>query len=133
MPFGIVYPARYQEEIIVNVPEDWGADESMEDIKCPAFKLRAQYAYFYRKFKLKYEYESLKDHVQPNEAEEYFASFKKVDENLEYSLSKDTDEKQVKELNAEAKSNRSSVNVTYVVCLVVLLFGGGIWFTQRRR
>ena len=131
MPFSIEYPAKYQEEIIVNVPEDWKADESMKDISCTAFKLRIQYAYFYKKFKLKYEYESLKDHVLPNEADAFFASYKKVDDGLEYELSKETEEAEVNRLT-ENKS-KGSVNLMYVFCLVGILFGGGIWWTQRRR
>jgi hypothetical protein len=131
MPFAIEYPAKYQEEIIVNVPDDWKGDESMEDITCAAFKLRIQYAYFYRKFKLKYEYESLKDHVLPNEADAFFASYKKVDNGLEYQLSTETEEAEVKRLT-ENKS-KGSVNLLYVFCLVGILFGGGVWWTQRRR
>lgn len=131
MPFRIDYPAKCQEEIIVNVPEDWNGNESMEDITCSAFKLRAQYAYFYRKFKLKYEYESLKDNVSPNEADAFFASYKKADENLEYSLSKETDEAQVKKL--KENKGKGGVNMVYVIFLAGILFGGGVWWTQRRR
>lgn len=131
MPFALMYPAKYQEEVIINVPEEWKGDESLENFNCSAFKLRAQYACFYRKFKLKYEYETLKDHVSPDEADAFFASYKKADENLEYSLSKETDEAQVKKIS-ENKSGRH-VNFVYVVCLVGILFGGGVWWTQRRR
>jgi transglutaminase-like putative cysteine protease len=131
MPFSITYPAKYQEEIIVNVPEDWKADESMDDFSCSAFKLRMQYAYFYRKFKLKYEYESLKDHVLPNETDAYLASYKKAGENMEYSLTKETDAAEVKRLNEN--TGHGGLKLVYVILLVGVLFGGGVWWTQKKR
>ena len=83
-----------------------------------------------RKFKLKYEYESLKDHVLPNEAAAFFASYKKVDDGLEYELSKETEEAEINRLTDN--NGRGSVNLVYVFCLVGILFGGGIWWTQRK-
>jgi transglutaminase-like putative cysteine protease len=132
MPFAIDYPAKYQEEITINVPEEWNGLESMENISCSAFKMRVQFASFYRKFKLKYEYESLKDHVLPNEADAFFTSYKKVDENLEFSLSKTTDKAEADTLTEYQKKDEQ-VNVVYVIIIVVVLFGGAIWFTQRKR
>lgn len=132
MPFAIDYPARYQEEITINVPEEWSSHESKEDISCSAFKMRVQFASFYKKFKLKYEYESLKDHVLPNEADAFFTSFKKADDNLEYSLSKATDKAMVDTL-AENKSKGGSVNIVLLIITVVILFSGAVWLTQRRR
>jgi len=132
MPFAIDYPARYQEEITINVPEEWSSHESKEDISCSAFKMRVQFASFYKKFKLKYEYESLKDHVLPNEADAFFTSFKKADDNLEYSLSKATD-KAIVDSMAENKSKGGGVNMALLIITVVVLFSGAVWFTQRRR
>ena len=131
MPFSIDYPAKYQEEITINVPEEWDAHESMEDISCSAFKMRVQFASFYKKFKLKYEYESLKDHVLPGEADAFFTSFKKADENMQYALSKATDNATIDSVD-ENKSKGGRVNIVYVVIIVVVLFGGAVWLTQRR-
>jgi hypothetical protein len=132
MPFAIDYPAKYQEEITINVPEEWTSHESMEDISCSAFRMRVQFASFYKKFKLKYEYESLKDHVLPNEADAFFSSYKKADENMEYSISKATD-KVIADSLTENKSKGQQVNIIFVIIIVVVLFGGAVWFTQRRR
>jgi transglutaminase-like putative cysteine protease len=132
MPFAIDYPAKYQEEITINVPEEWTSHESMEDISCSAFKMRVQFASFYKKFKLKYEYESLKDHVLPNEADAFFSSYKKADENMEYSISKATDKVMIDSMS-ENQSKGEHVNIIFVIIIVVVLFGGAVWFTQRRR
>ncbi|WP_315818651.1 hypothetical protein [Paraflavitalea speifideaquila] len=88
MPFYITHPARYHEEVIVNLPEDWNFTEMMEEMKCAAFSMRGQAKYGGRKLKLKYEYESLKDHVLPSEATAFFKEYESFEENLSYSLSK---------------------------------------------
>jgi hypothetical protein len=131
MPFSIDYPAKYQEEITINVPEEWGSDQSVEDISCSAFKMRMQCDYYSKKFRIRYEYESLKDHVLPGEADAFFTSFNKADD-LEYSLSKTTDKSAVEEMYND-KSGSGKVNVALLVIIVVVLFGGAVWFTQRRR
>ena len=113
------------------MPEEWSSHESMEDISCSTFKMRFQFASFYMKFKLKYEYESRMDHVLPNEADAFVDSYKKAVENLQYSLSKAT-EKAISETLTENKSKEGRVNIVYVVILVVVLFGGAVWLTQRR-
>jgi hypothetical protein len=131
MPFAIDYPAKYQEEITINVPEEWTSHESMEDISCSAFKMRVQFASFYKKFKLKYEYESLKDHVLPSEADAYFTNYKKADENLGYSLSRATDKATIEKLSEKSKDGK--VNAVYVIIITIVLFSGAVWFTRRRR
>jgi len=132
MPFAIEYPAKYQEEITINVPEEWTSHESMENISCSAFKMRVQFASSYKKFKLKYEYESLKDHVEPGEADAFFTSYKKADENLGYTLSKAND-KAAKETVEESGKRGEPVNYGYVIAIAVVLFGAAVWFTGRRR
>jgi hypothetical protein len=114
------------------VPEEWASHESKEDISCAAFKMRVQIASFYKKFKLKYEYESLKDHVLPSEADAFFSSYKQADDNMEYSLSKATDKATIDSLS-ENKSKGEQVNIVFVIIIVVVLFGGAVWFTQKRR
>lgn len=132
MPFAIDYPAKYQEEITINVPEEWTSHESMENISCSAFKMRVQFASSYKRFKLKYEYESLKDHVEPNEADAFFTSYKKADENLGYTLSKAKDKAAIETLSESGKKGEQ-VNYVYVIMIAVVLFGGAVWFTRRRR
>lgn len=131
MPFSIDYPAKYREEITINVPEEWGSDQSIEDISCSAFKMKMQCDYYSKKFRLKYEYESLKDHVLPSEADAFFTSFNKADD-LEYSLSKATDKATIEGLYDD-KGKSGKVNVALLIIIVVVLFGGAVWFTQRRK
>lgn len=130
MPFYITYPAKYREEITISVPEDWEGRESLNDVKCPAFTLRTQYGYFYRKFKLKYEYESLKDHVMPDEAKDFFASYNKADDKIQYELSLE-DENPV--AIASHEEDKGKGDIWYLVFFIALGFGLILWWTQRNR
>jgi hypothetical protein len=129
MPFYIKYPARYQEEIIVNLPEDWNFSEMNEEMNCSAFTMRAQAIYNGRKMKLKYTYESLKDHVLPSEANAFFKEYKLLEENVSYMLSKTDGEKGLKE---SAEGKKTSSNTGFIIIAVLLISGLILWWTQRR-
>lgn len=130
MPFYITHPARYHEEVIVNLPEDWNFSDLMEEMKCPAFTMRAHAVYGGKKLKLKYEYESLKDHVLPAEATAFFKEYKLFEEEVNYMLSKgDNDAIQLKDTD-EKKSTGS--NTGFIIIAVLLISGVILWWTQRR-
>ena len=86
MPFGLSYPLRYKEEIEVNLPEDWNAESTSDIIHCASFMLKYNFTATKRQIRLQYEYESKKDFVSPDEIKEYLSSYKKVDEQIGYSL-----------------------------------------------
>ena len=130
MPFYITHPARYHEEVIVNLPEDWDFSDMMEEMKCPAFNMRAHAVYGGRKLKLKYEYESLKDHVLPTEANAFFKEYKSFEEEVGYMLSKRDEEGTVKE--APEKKDTGGSNTGFIIIAVLLISGCILWWTQRR-
>lgn len=86
MPFKLSFPSRYKEEIEVNLPEDWNAESSSDDIKCSSFLLNYKFSSSNKQIHLVYEYENLKDHVEVGELNEYLANYKKIDENVGYGL-----------------------------------------------
>ncbi|MGN6166527.1 MAG: DUF3857 domain-containing transglutaminase family protein [Flavisolibacter sp.] len=86
MPFKLSFPSRYKEEIQVNLPEEWNADASSDKISCASFLLKYNFSATGRRINLLYEYENLKDHVAVDDLQEYLASYKKIDENVGYSL-----------------------------------------------
>lgn len=129
MPFYITYPARYHEEVIVNLPEDWSFSEMQQDMKCPAFTMHAEAVYGGRKLKLKYQYESLKDHVLPSEADAFFKEYKSFEDEMSYMLSKSDMEGGLK----DTASKKDTGGNTGVIIIAVLLISGAIlWWTQRR-
>lgn len=129
MPFYINHPARYHEEVIVNLPEEWEFADMMEEMKCAAFTMRAHAVYGGKKLKLKYEYESLKDHVLPAEAIAFFKEYKLFEEEVTYMLSKSDTEETIKD--APEKKNTGG-NTGFIIIAVLLISGAILWWTQRR-
>ena len=68
MPFYISFPAIYSESIEINVPEEWKAIHSSDEIKCDNFFMKTDFSYSNREILLKYEYKTLTDNVSPEEA-----------------------------------------------------------------
>jgi hypothetical protein len=101
----------------------------MEDMKCAAFTMRAQAVYGGRKLKLKYEYESLKDHVLPSEAKSFFAEYATYEDNSSYSVSKLDDSVTG---NSPKEKSKGGGNTGYIIIAVLLISGSILWWTQRR-
>jgi transglutaminase-like putative cysteine protease len=128
MPFRIMYPAKYQEELIINLPEDWDPAEMMEDVRCAAFVMQVHSTYSNKQLRLKYEYESLKDYVSPDEAPEFFKKYEAYQEGFSYALTQHDKESVVKTKPVK----RTSSNTGFIIIAVLLISGLILWWTQRR-
>ncbi len=125
MPYKIGYPAKYHEEVLINLPEDWDIDTSEVNASCPAFTFNMKSSYLYRQVRLVYNYEALKDCVQPGEADEYIAMVKKAEDGDGFELSYG--------IGAEKSTVKtSSGGILYVLIAITALVGGIVWWTQRR-
>jgi hypothetical protein len=75
MPFYLSYPLHYKEQVEVNMPEEWSAESFDKTVECPGFRLKALASASGRKILLNYEYETLKNHIEPGEAGNFFTNF----------------------------------------------------------
>lgn len=130
MPFAITYPAKYEEEIIVNVPSDWSMDEGKDYVENDAFRLKARYDYGFRKVMLTYEYEAFQDHIPVEKTSEYLSALDSVDNNFSYSLSSD----ERKDASSELYTGKSKSNVSFYASLISLCVTGVlIWLLTRKK
>lgn len=86
MPFSLRYPAHYTEEIEINLPEVWSLKQSRHSNETSAFKLTADYSSTGKRMVLKYDFESLKDHITPDEVADYLRQLNKAEEGIAYTL-----------------------------------------------
>jgi hypothetical protein len=128
MPFSLQYPAHYHEEIEINIPDDWNAEQSLNNLKNDGFKMLANFYYSNKKFLLEYEYENLKDHISTNEVKQYLIDLNKKEETLSYELSQKD-----KPLVKTSKTNDSGNGYLYAKILVLLVIVGIIIEWRRRR
>jgi hypothetical protein len=75
MPFYLSYPLHYKEQVEVNMPEEWSAEAFNKTVECAGFRLKASASASGRKILLNYEYETLKNHIEPREAGNFFTNF----------------------------------------------------------
>ncbi len=75
MPFYLIYPARYKEQLEINMPEDWPIKGSEERVQNGTFDLHTISESIGNKVLLTYEYENLKDHVMPDDASVFFSNY----------------------------------------------------------
>jgi hypothetical protein len=128
MPFSLQYPAHYHEEIEINIPDDWNAEQSLNNLKNDGFKMLANFYYSNKKFLLEYEYENLKDHISTNEVKQYLTDLNKKEETLSYELTQND-----KPLVKTSKTNNSGNGYLYAKLLVLLVIVGIIIEWRRRR
>jgi len=127
MPFYLSYPAKYHEEVEINLPEDWNLHPYDGEVKCNDFIYKVKCTTSWRKVVLAYDFENLKDAVLPAEAPQYFSKLKEIDNISDYDITTYNDDSD----NMFAKNGKST-NPLYVVIPIFALIGSIIWWTQKR-
>ena len=120
MPFALRFPAYYQESIEINLPDVWSIKNETEEINCTNFNFLYSYKNVGRKVILNYSYENIKDHVLPNETEDYVAALEKVNQAIGYELSSSTENKYATTLSGEG-TNYSYLYALLGLCVVVTI------------
>jgi transglutaminase-like putative cysteine protease len=131
MPFKLTWPAKYKEDVEINLPEDWSADQSFNKIDNSSFNMTARFSHDGRRtIYLEYAYENLKDHVNADELNTYIQGLDERDKEFSYVLSYDMDGQAIV---AETTPNKKKNNNNYYLgFFLVLVIGGIVWWTQRK-
>jgi len=131
MPFSLTWPAKYREEIEINLPQDWNAEQDSDTIKSKAYSMSARFLHDGRKtIFLEYTYENLEDHVDPDDTKKYMETIEKTDNRFSYVLSYSVDDKTI--ISSTRKNNRNTRNGLYASVLVLVMIGGIVWWTLRK-
>ena len=132
MPVRLTYPAHYNEEVEIDLPEKWKVEDSHDKISCAAFTLDADFTYSNKKIFLKYDYQALKDNAAPAEAKEFLNGIKKFDDELGFGVTY----KEAGTIADDDYSNASSPtrsNIAYTILSVIAIVVAVVVRTQRRR
>jgi Domain of Unknown Function with PDB structure (DUF3857) len=130
MPFELMWPVKYKENIEINLPEPWSAKQSSDKIENPYFLMTANFSFDGdRKINLEYSYEGKKDHVMPDEMDNYLDGLNKRDNDFSYILSYSPDDKPVNPLPEEKE--KANNFILYIGFIAVLIIGGIIWEKRR--
>lgn len=126
MPFRISFPAKYKEEVIVNLPENWKVTEGEMHLKNSCYSYNCKFYAMYNNVYLDADYENYKDHVTGNEAPAYFKDLNSYDEYANFDLTYGT------EGLVSNGSHTSARNILLSFVLIGGLIGGAVWWSQRR-
>jgi hypothetical protein len=131
MPFSLIWPVKYSEEIEIHLPEDWTAEQYSETINSRSFSMSAKLLHDGKKtIFLDYTYENLKDHVNSDDINEYMEALEKRDKEFNYVLTYSVNDK-VTTLPAK-RTNHSTGKGLYASLLVLFMIGGIIWWIMKR-
>ena len=92
MPYALDFPAVYHEEIEVDLPYEYNAEEFAKNVKTDAFNLSYHYASSGSKLLLDYKYNSNKDHVIPADTDSFLPKHDDANESIAYTLGPDNTE-----------------------------------------
>lgn len=126
MPYAIEYGGKYHEEVIVNLPEKWDVDTSSFNIKNAAFAYSGKFYNERNQVRMEYDFETFKDHITPQETDDYLAAIKTANDSDSYKLTYGS------ETPAPKLHTSTAHNGVYMALGFLVLVGGVVWWTQRR-
>ena len=126
MPFKLLFPAKYQEEVTVDLPQNWKVTEDETHLKNTSYAFNSKFYCVDNKVHLITEYENFKDNVTIDEASTYFRDLNRYDEIASFEIS----------LGGEGEKNSSSQtrnkNILSTILLLGVITGGLIWWNKRK-
>ncbi len=126
MPFRIMYPAKFEEEVIVELPENWKVTESETHLKNKCYAYNCLFYCAYNRVHLVADYENYKDHATIAEAAAYFNDLSKYDESASFDISSGMDD------SSNNNSHSSGKNILSAFITIAVIAGGVIWWSQRK-
>ena len=122
MPFSIGYPANYHEEMVINLPAEWKVKKTSSNFTCPGFEFDKRASFANRQVTLHYDYRSLKDYIDPSEADDYLSNIEKARRQLDYGLSYDD----------EPVDKRNAKRIGIAALIISFVIAGVVWWTQKQ-
>ena len=126
MPFKLLFPAKYQEDITVDLPQNWKVTEDETHLKNASYACNSKFYCVDNKVRLITEYENFRDNVTIDEASNYFRDLNKYDKIASFEIS----------LGGEEGSNSSpktgNKNILSTILLLGVITGGFIWWNKRK-
>ena len=131
MPIELTYPSHYTEELRIHVPDDWEFEANPKQINAPGFIFNSVVDKTNRMVDIKYEYQTVKDHVNTDDAAAFFSDYEKLQDDLGYEL---TEGASVSDNPSEGTNSWNPAKggnlVKALICLGLI---AGITYAIRRR
>ncbi len=126
MPFWLIYPASYKEQVTIILPSTWSVTESEDHFKNACFAYNSRFYCVDNKVYLEADYENYKSFVSVDESPEYFNDLGKYDDISSFELSSGKSDTVKKD-----DSYPSGTTLLSIIVLVALIFGGLVWWSKK--
>jgi transglutaminase-like putative cysteine protease len=121
-PLALAFPVHIRQIITVRLPDEWPAEPGTVSVENPAFKYRGQVAYEARTLTRTYEYQALRDEVEPKALAQYLADRKRFYDDIGYQLTWDPQ---------AASAARLFAVAPLPLVVILLALGLGAWTGRR--
>lgn len=124
MPLNIDFPEHRIEELNIALSgSGWDFEDVNDSIQNAVFKFTEKSFTYGSGIILDYEYQSFKDYVMPDEAENYLSALQKINQQQDYLVT----------VGDSVKTNTSSTgNIIGGIVLILVVVGSLIWWTRKR-
>ena len=125
MPFRLLYPAKYVEEIIVDLPAEWQVTESEAHLKNNNFMLNSRFYCVLNQVHLTTDYENFKDHTTVDESAAYFKDLKEFDNGAIFEITFGSD------VLTQKNTSGSTANILTAVLIIGAIVSGIVWWSKK--
>ncbi len=129
-PWRVIHPVRLEHTIVVHFPDDkWFFENEKDVVAAKTFRVETSAHFERRTLRLKYTYESLKDHVAAEHITEYLDARNRALDKLGYSITQDV----IRESGNVVAWGTMVVLIFAVAGLVVGVPRARRWFGEGRK
>ena len=90
MPYFVEHPVNFEQDIFVNLPEDWVVETETKTVEEKAFKFTQNITYANRTLHLNYTYQTFKNHISAEETNTFVNKHDQILQELSYFLTYNT-------------------------------------------
>jgi hypothetical protein len=130
MPFSLPYPAVYQENVVIDLPDTWSVEESEDHIKNANFAYNKKFYCIGSHVYLDADFENYKDHAIADETAAYFKDLNEYEESYSYDLTYDPNNKTTNEVKKD--TGKSASDIISILIVLGLIIGGITWFARSK-
>lgn len=135
MPFFLVYPAKYREETVIDLPQYWNVATSEVHLRSNKYTLNSRFYNTGNQVHLYTDYENYSDHVSADQAPEYFKDITEYESSARYELSLASNlannSVRIEEKIAESETQDTKKSTFLKVFFVTIVLGGMYFWTKR--
>ena len=130
MPFRLAYPSKYDEEVIILLPDNWKVNESETHVKNECFAYNNLFYSAFNTVHIAADYENFKDNGSIEDASIYFKDMATIDGDNNFEITSGNDN--VENVASNNPVNLKNDNIVSGIVIFLVVIGFFIFWSRRR-